>query len=295
MAEGREPRAEGGAAGGWGAPGHRSPRNELAWLPEPRPCPGDQAWPHRRQWLGALPLDPLLATEALDAVEALVESGRGGAVMLPCADHLVLAEGDEALRQALEGAELSLGDGQRLVWAAETLGQPLPEDVPAGALLGPLLALAGRRRWRVFLLGEGADGLEATAARLEQRHGARVVGVHAHDTPEASVRAILRASPHLVLCALPSPAQELLLHQIKERLRPALLLGVGAALDPGTGQRAGAPRLFRRLGLGWLFRLLAGPRRLGRRGLRRDARFLWVFWRLLWGRGRRAPAATDFR
>ncbi len=274
-------------------------RNELRHTPR-SPSPFDEDWPHRRRHLGRLPLDPLRFGEAVDAVEALVESGRGGTVFLPDAGHLVLAEtqGQAAFRDALARATLCLPDGQRLMWAAETLGAPLVEDVPAGELFVPLMSLAGRRRWRVFMLGSDEGALEAAAARVERLYGARVVGVHAaaagalgsEEAVAAAARSVLRTSPQLVLTSLPSPSQELFCDALRARVGPAVCVGLGPALDPLAARTWRGPQVIRRAGLGWLVRLFAGPRRLGRRGLWGDVRFLWVLARL-WLSGRRTGAA----
>ncbi len=252
----------------------------------PRPLPGDEAWPHRRLRLGPLPVDALTCAEAVEAVSGLVQSGRGGAALLCTADALPEARRSPSFREALGRAELCLADGQRLSWAADLLGTPLPEDIPAAALLPPLLEVAARQRWRVFLVGtDDAQALEAAAADLERRSGARVVGTHRAVSPnegvEATARAVLRAHPQLVLLALPSPAQERLAHALKVRVSPGVVVGLGERLGTVVRARAGAPRWLQRLGLGWAWRLLGGPRRLGRRGLLRDLRFLWAFARVL--------------
>lgn len=276
-------------------------RNELARSSRPAPIPGDLDWPHRRVWLGRLPLDPVKLTEAVDTLSALVESGHGGSVFLPTADSLVLADRDAGMQAALNRAELCLADGQRLMWAAETLGQSLPGEVPALELLPPLLKHAARLRWRVFMVGEHAEQLEASAAHLEKLYGIRVVGTFAptlrhgvdDDVVEQTARAVLRTSPQLVLTSLRSPAQELLLDRIKDRIRPGVVVGLGTALRAAVGGAWRVPKWAESVGLGWLVRLFGGPRRLGRRGLLSDARFLWVFARVLLRGGRKqgSPAA----
>jgi N-acetylglucosaminyldiphosphoundecaprenol N-acetyl-beta-D-mannosaminyltransferase len=57
------------------------------------------------------------------------------------------------------------------------------------------------------------------------------------------------------------------------------MLGVGAAFDFLAGSKRQAPALMQRLGLEWLFRLVTEPRRLWRRYLRQNPRFLVLFGR----------------
>lgn len=69
-----------------------------------------------------------------------------------------------------------------------------------------------------------------------------------------------------------------------------MLLGVGAAFDVHAGTLAQAPRWMPRLGLEWCFRLAREPRRLWRRYLRHNPRFLVLLARQLARTRRRCPA-----
>jgi N-acetylglucosaminyldiphosphoundecaprenol N-acetyl-beta-D-mannosaminyltransferase len=89
------------------------------------------------------------------------------------------------------------------------------------------------------------------------------------------------ARPDLVLMALGAPKQELLIDQLAERVKPAVLLGIGASLDFIAGTVKRAPPLMRRAGLEWAYRLSQEPKRLWRRYLVDDPQFLAILWRTL--------------
>jgi len=63
------------------------------------------------------------------------------------------------------------------------------------------------------------------------------------------------------------------------RLAPAVSLGVGAALDFAAGAVRRAPLWMQRAGLEWFYRLIREPRRLARRYLWNDPRFLAILLR----------------
>jgi len=112
---------------------------------------------------GNLWVDALSFPEALAEIERLVDGGLGASVFTPNVDHVVTAEDDEAFREAYAAASLSLADGQPLIWASRLLGAPLPAKISGSDLVLPLMELAARRRWRVYLLG-GGSGVAAAAA-----------------------------------------------------------------------------------------------------------------------------------
>ena len=61
------------------------------------------------------------------------------------------------------------------------------------------------------------------------------------------------------------------------KLDATLMVGVGAAFDFHSGRMSQAPRWMQRSGLEWLFRLGSEPRRLWKRYLSNNPRFLWGF------------------
>jgi N-acetylglucosaminyldiphosphoundecaprenol N-acetyl-beta-D-mannosaminyltransferase len=62
------------------------------------------------------------------------------------------------------------------------------------------------------------------------------------------------------------------------RIDAPLLIGVGAAFDFHAGLKPWAPRLVRKLGCEWAFRLACEPHRLWRRNLNSPLFVLGVLW-----------------
>ena len=75
--------------------------------------------------------------------------------------------------------------------------------------------------------------------------------------------------------------------RMRERLDAPVLVGVGAAFDFHAGLIPQAPAWMQRIGLEWAFRLIQEPRRLWRRYLRYNPRFVAGFGAQLM-RGRRS-------
>jgi len=235
---------------------------------------------------GNIWVDWLTFAGALDAIERLIDAGAGGMVFTPNVDHVVQAETNAAFRDAYARADLSLADGQPILWASRLLGAALPEKISGADLVEPLLVRAARRGWRVFLVGGMPGSAKAVAKRFATAHGVQIAGVEdgrvdlaRGPADEALVARIARARPDLLLVALGAPKQELWIAAHRERLAPAVSLGVGAALDFLAGAMPRAPRWMQRTGLEWLYRLAREPRRLAVRYLRDDPKFLAVLLR----------------
>jgi len=240
----------------------------------------------RRVRIGSLQIDPLTFAGAIDAIDALVSAKLGGSVFTPNVDHVVNAETRPEFRAAYDAASLSLVDGTALVWASRLLGYRLPEKISGSDLLEPLVERARQRGWRVFLTG-GAPGVAAQAAQcLQLRHpGLNIVGVDSprigarpgeSDEGQAAADRVRAARPDLVLVGFGSPKQELWVHRYRDSLGPAVAVALGAGIDFAAGRVHRAPDWISHAGMEWAWRLVHEPRRLWRRYLVHDSRFLLI-------------------
>jgi N-acetylglucosaminyldiphosphoundecaprenol N-acetyl-beta-D-mannosaminyltransferase len=251
-----------------------------------------------RVLIGHLWVDALTFDGALEAIARLVQAGAGGSVFTPNVDHVVTAEDDMEFRAAYDAASLSLADGKFIVWAAKLLGTPVPEKISGSDLIEPLLKLAGRSGWRVFLLGGAAGVAEAAAERARRDFGVNVVGtaspfIRLDGTPgdlEQGIEEVAAAKAHLLLVAFGAPKQERWIHHNRARLGPAVAAGIGASFDFVIGRIQRAPAWVSDAGLEWLYRLAREPRRLAHRYLVKDPRFFAILARTM-----RSPRADRVR
>jgi N-acetylglucosaminyldiphosphoundecaprenol N-acetyl-beta-D-mannosaminyltransferase len=134
-------------------------------------------------------------------------------------------------------------------------------------------SLADREGWRVFYLG-GAPGVADEAAQRlgRRRPGARIWTRHGHFDAAAGsadnaeiLREIAAFQPNVLMVGMGMPRQELWIADHLDALPDCVILNVGAAFDYEAGVQKAAPRWVGRLGLEWLFRLVADPKRLAHR------------------------------
>ena len=250
-----------------------------------------------RVQIGDICIDAVTLPEALGRIEALVDAAAGGAVFTPNVDHVVIARRNHALRRAYGRAALAIADGMPLVWLSRLMRQRLPGRVAGSDIFMPLMQLAARRRWRVYLLGGTPHVAAAAAAHLTTRVGVDVVGwsspriaFDGSDQTGGSLEAVVAARPHLLVVAFGNPKQELWTDAAREHLGATVALGFGAVLDFVSGTQKRAPEWLARAGGEWLHRLLQEPRRLWRRYLIQDSRFLLIACESVW-RSWRVPQA----
>jgi N-acetylglucosaminyldiphosphoundecaprenol N-acetyl-beta-D-mannosaminyltransferase len=222
----------------------------------------------------------------LDWIDDAVTSGHRGYICVAATHTVMAAQEDPALRAAVEGADLTVPDGQPLVWALNLLGHRLTDRVYGPELMDRACARAAQTGRRMYLYGGRNQGaLVQLAHNLRVRHpGLRIVGGHAPpfrpltDAEEQAVIAdINRSRAEVVWVGIGVPKQEKWMARMQDRVQAPVLIGVGAAFDFHGGLIPQAPARMQRLGLEWAFRLAQEPRRLWRRYLRYNPRFVAGF------------------
>jgi N-acetylglucosaminyldiphosphoundecaprenol N-acetyl-beta-D-mannosaminyltransferase len=232
---------------------------------------------------------PLALTDyerTLEWIEDAAMTGHRGYICVAATHTVVAAHEDPQLREAVLGADFTVPDGQPLVWALNLLGHPLPDRVYGPELMDRACARAADSGRRFYLYGGRSQGGLAELARLLRlRHpGLKIVGGHAPpfreltpDDERVVVADIERCRPDVVWVGIGVPKQEKWMARMRPLLSAPVLIGVGAAFDFHAGLVPQAPAWIQRAGLEWAFRLLQEPRRLWRRYLRYNPRFVVGF------------------
>jgi N-acetylglucosaminyldiphosphoundecaprenol N-acetyl-beta-D-mannosaminyltransferase len=239
-----------------------------------------------RHTLAGARVDAISLDDAVDHLVALSTSrapGRARYVVTPNAQHVVLLQRDERLRRAYEEAELSVADGMSVVYAASLLERPVRGRVNGTDLMERLAARAATAGRSVYLLG-GRPGAAAQAAQvLAGRYpGLRIAGTDCppmgFEADAAALAGVLErlaaASPDLVFVGLGAPKQEYLMREALRGEHLGVALGIGGSFELIAGQLPRAPVWMQRVGLEWSFRLMVEPRRLLKRYVVGNSRFV---------------------
>ncbi|GAA5483634.1 WecB/TagA/CpsF family glycosyltransferase [Haloferula sargassicola] len=238
---------------------------------------------------------PLACTDYAGAVAWILEQARTArsAVAVEAANTHVaaLARHDREFGRAMDCFDLIVPDGMPLVWS---LNAALPEgERLRDRVYGPTLMLetfraaSGADGYRHFLLG----GRESTLDKLRQAFGDRFPGATvagAYSPPfgewpadefDRICERIRDSGANLIWVGLGCPKQEHWIARHKDALPPGVYFGIGAAFAFHAGEVAQAPPVLQRCGLEWAYRIAREPRRLFRRYLVHNSRF--IFYSLL--------------
>lgn len=186
-------------------------------------------------------------------------------------------------------------DGMSIVWAARLLGLPVPERVTGIDLFDVLLDEAAKRGWPVYFLGAQREVVSRVAELQREARPSLVVagwrdGFWARGEEAEVAQRVRQSGARLLFVALPSPAKERFLRRHLPRMGDVVGIGVGGSFDVVAGLTKRAPAPLRRVGLEWAYRLAQEPRRMARRYLVGNPRFVFLVFRCWQShRGRPSP------
>jgi N-acetylglucosaminyldiphosphoundecaprenol N-acetyl-beta-D-mannosaminyltransferase len=234
---------------------------------------------------------PLAVTDYDDTIatiDGFIEARSQGYICVANVHALMASQEDPELRQALLESSFNIPDGQPLVWALNALGNSLSERVYGPELMWRYCGHAAKTGTRMYLYGGRNQGaLVQLALNLRQSHpGVQIVGGYSppHRPLTEAERAsvideINRSRADVVWVGIGVPKQEKWMVEMRPHLQAPMLLGVGAAFDFHALLVPQAPAWMQRSGLEWAYRLMQEPRRLWRRYLRYNPRFVVAFTR----------------
>lgn len=222
-------------------------------------------------------------TAALDQISRWTSENERQYVCVTGVHGVMECQDDAELRRIHNESGLTVPDGMPMVWLGRLAGAKWMERVCGPDLMLQLCEASAKNGWTHFFYG-GAPGVaEKLAERLcEAYPGLRVGGTYTppfrdlEESEKDEISSLINeAEPDLVWVGLSTPKQERWMDEFRGRLAAPALLGVGAAFDLHAGLTTRAPRWMQRSGLEWLYRLLTEPRRLWRRYLTNNPRFIW--------------------
>ncbi|EAD9709705.1 glycosyltransferase [Listeria monocytogenes] len=208
---------------------------------------------------------PFYNTTQAGFVEELYTVAKDGGrrfVVTANPEIVMYARTDKEFEAILRQADYIVPDGIGIIMASEKLGEPLTErvtgyDTMVGLLNKPL---------RCYFLGAKPEISKVVESKVNEKFPQAVVcGVHHgyFDVLESEMIAkeILLAKPDVIFVALGSPAQEKWILSQIANFEKGIFIGVGGSFDVLTDNVKRAPKIWIKLRLEWVYRLLSNPSR----------------------------------
>jgi len=231
---------------------------------------------------------PLALTDyerTMNWMDEVIASGQRVSISAAAVHLVMVAQEDPETRDAVLEM-VTVPDGQPLVWALRALGHREASRIYGPELMARYCERAAKTGLRMYLYGGRNQGaLVQLVLNLRQHYpGVQIAGGYSppfrpetEEERDAIARDINASRADIVWVGTGQPKQEKWMADMRDRLNPPILAGVGAAFDFHAGLVPQAPTWMQTSGLEWTYRLAHEPRRLWRRYARYNPRFVSGF------------------
>lgn len=192
---------------------------------------------------------------------------------------IVYSQNDEYLRKAINNSNIINVDGMAVVWALRLLGYKINERVSGIDLFYNLLYLCEKKGYRPFFLGATDEVLSKMINNISLKYPKLKIAGYNNgfwlDLDEKDIISKIEFSnPDMLFIGISSPKKELFLDKYNNKLKIPFSMGVGGSFDILSGRTKRAPLWMQRSGLEWLYRVLQEPKRMWKRYLVTNSKFI---------------------
>ena len=193
-----------------------------------------------------------------------------------------VAEDDKKFKEALIKSDILIPDGIGIVWRLRFLRSKKIFRITGADMHDYLLKYANSKKLRIFYLGSNEKTLKKITGRNSKDFDHIISGSFSpvykdefsiEDSLEM-INAVNSFSPDILFIGMTAPKQEKWAYSYKEKLNAQLIVSIGAVFDFYAGNIKRAPKWMISLGLEWLFRFFLEPKRLWKRYVINNTRFI---------------------
>ncbi len=197
-----------------------------------------------------------------------IEGGKQSTIIAVNPEKVMAAQRDPQVKQLINASTYQIADGVGILLAAKLKGGQITSRVTGVDMMSALLRFASEDGLPVYFFGAKEEVVAKAIANIQETFPAiKVAGyTNGYDKDEeALVQRIQQSGAKMIFVALGSPKQELWIQRNMPKLSNVQVFqGVGGSFDVFSGTVKRAPVAFRKLGLEWLYRLIASPSRIKR-------------------------------
>lgn len=225
-------------------------------------------------------IDNLNMSETLDRISKAISQNKQIHHVVVNAGKIVSMQTDLRLRQSVNGSDLINADGQAVVWASKILGKPLKERVSGIDLMQSLVDMAHNEGYKIFFFGAKEEIVGDVVKKYSSQYSDAIIagyrnGYFRKEEEKAIAEEIHESEAHILFVAISSPFKEIFLYENRHILSNVnFIMGVGGSFDVVAGKVKRAPMWMQKSGLEWLYRLIQEPKRMWKRYLIGNTKFI---------------------
>lgn len=216
-----------------------------------------------------LPIDVVSMEIAFERFKQMIDKPAFSFICTPNPEIVMVAQDDKELMGALKSSDMNIPDGVGLIIASKIHKLGLVERVTGADMMEKILEFCNYSRKSVYILGGKPGIAEMAVDNIKKKYENVEIKGYRHgyfktDEEDSIIESINKVSPDILFVSLGAPKQEKWMYKHRKDLNVKVAIGVGGCVDIWAGTSKRAPKIFRVLGLEWLYRLIKEPWRFKR-------------------------------
>lgn len=202
------------------------------------------------------------------------------------AHSFCLSKNDIKFSKVLQDSDILLPDGSSIILAAKVLENKKIRKIAGADIHQYLLEQAELKQQKVFYLGASDKTLKLIGDKIGNEYPNVEVGSFSppfatkfsEQENLAMISAVNAFEPNILFVGMTAPKQEKWVFDNKDDLNAKIICSIGAVFDFYAGNINRAPHWMIKMGMEWLYRLIKEPKRMWKRYLINNTKFLiYVF------------------
>lgn len=220
-------------------------------------------------------IDRITLKETLEKIENFIDDGKQHYIVTPNPEIVLKAKKDSYYRAILNNADISIPDGTGIILASWAIGDPIYKKITGVDLCWEICRISSQKGYKIFLLGGKDDSSKIAKTKLELKYkDIKIVGTEngfkdikniSDEENQDIINKINESDAQILFVAYGAPFQEKWIYENLEKMpNIKIAIGVGGSIDFISGYAIRAPKLMRKIGLEWIWRLIMEPTRIQR-------------------------------
>jgi len=227
-------------------------------------------------------IDTFTIKQIIDIVEENISGNRFPLQITGVnAETIISSQNDKSLQAAINDSHIVNIDGISVVIGLRILGFRIKERAACPDIFDILLERANTKGYKIYFLGAQEEVVKKMIIKLQNEYSnLQIVGFHNgyfNQENEIEIAEMIKASnADMLFLGIPSPKKELFIRNYLNFMDVPLCFGVGGVFDIKAGIFKRAPDWMQKVGMEWFYRFMQEPRRMWKRYLIGNTKFIWA-------------------
>ncbi len=213
----------------------------------------------QQDFINDIPVDNKTFTDIINEIDLAIKNKEKYTIFSINPKKIVFSMENATLKKGLIDASCHIPDGALVVQKCKYINKRLT----GVDLMAKICENSHKINGKIFLYGAREEILKKAEINLKEKYPQlKIVGrINGYVSSEEAIAAINKSKANIVFVAMGSPKQELWIIENQDKIKANILMGVGGSFDIYSGTKKRAPKIFLKLNIEWLYRVITEPKR----------------------------------